>query len=819
MLSRPQGAWLIATLALALTPAAAGARDYAGTALNIVPSGQYGGLPVPPAADEQARMYDALTPLFDQVTPGDLNRTFKSAKLGDAPGPTRTERVPRRGVRIVRDRFNVPHIRGQSRDDVVWAMGWVLQQDRGLLLAQGRNPGRIAALDVPGVSAFGLVVSLTPFKPTKQADRIIEREQVRNLRAAGRDGRAILHEIDVFVDGINARLRAEKSQSPPFNRVDIFGFIALAGELFGRGGGDEARRSQFYDGLRDRLGEPTANNVFDDLTSTNDADRPNTLTKAFPYNEIPRTREGNAIVDAGSLRKTSFGPTARAAAVDPSASAPHASNFLMVAGNRSSNGKPLFVAGPQIGYFYPGLTLEADISWPGHDMRGVYSPAHPGVIFIGRGEDFAYSLTSAGNDTADEFVETLCGGSRTKYRYRGRCRTMGTVTAGTLGARERIRYRTTVHGPVTGYATVGGRTVAIARRRASAGRDALWMLPFRDATLGRIGSSEDLFRSANRQPYTFNVAYADERDIAMFSAGRLPIRDPRVDPRLPTRGTGEYEWRGFLPGSKHPQQKNPASGVLLNWNNRPAPRFGSADNDWEHGALHRNRLLEAGIAKRPTHDLASVTGAMNAAATQDLRSFGLTPTIAALLRGTPAPSPRAQRMLELLEAWNATGSSRLDREDDGVIDAGAAPAIWDAFYPRLVEAVLGGVAGPQLEELRAIMGRNNNPGSGFTNGGINYIDKDLRTLTGTRFAAPYKTRFCGGGDPAACRDALWRALDATGAALEEAQKTADPDAWRADANAEKISFAPGLLQTKIRYTNRPSGIQQVVSFDGHRPRR
>src|SRR3712207_6254449 len=88
-------------LALATTPALA--RDYADTALNIVPSGQYGGVPVPAGADEQARMYDALTPLTDQVTPGDLRSTFKSAKLGDAPGPTKTESVPRRGVRIVRD--------------------------------------------------------------------------------------------------------------------------------------------------------------------------------------------------------------------------------------------------------------------------------------------------------------------------------------------------------------------------------------------------------------------------------------------------------------------------------------------------------------------------------------------------------------------------------------------------------------------------------------------------------------------------------------------------------------------------------------------
>ena len=30
----------------------------------------------------------------------------------------------------------------------------------------------------------------------------------------------------------------------------------------------------------------------------------------------------------------------------------------------------------------------------------------------------------------------------------------------------------------------------------------------------------------------------------MYSAGRLPLRDPRVDPRLPTNGNGKYEWRG-----------------------------------------------------------------------------------------------------------------------------------------------------------------------------------------------------------------------------------------------------------------------------------
>ena len=796
----------------------ASARDYSGTALNIVPSGQYGSLPVPANADQQARMYDALTPLFDNVTDADLQRTFKSAKLGGAPSPTRTESVPRKGVRIVRDAFNVPHIRGRNHDDVTWAMGWVLQEDRGLLLAQGRNPGRIAALDAPGVRAFDFVVGLKPFEPTKQADRLIERSQVRNLKRAGKQGRAVLHDIDMFVAGINARLKREKSESKPFTRVDIFGFVALAGELFGRGGGDEARRSAFYDGLRDTLGAQQGQAVFDDLAERNDPDRIDTMPKSFPTMGGRSTPgPGNAILDHGSYQPVTFGTSAQARAATEQLP-PHASNFLMVAGRRSATGHPLFVAGPQIGYYYPGLTLEADIAWPGHAMRGVYSPAHPGVVFIGRGEDFAYSLTSAGNDTADQFVETLCGGSDTRYLYKGKCRKMGRVSVGTAGS-ERIAFSTTVHGPVSGYATVDGKRVAISRKRASGGRDALWMLPFRDATFGRIRSAADLYKAANKQPYTFNVAYADDRDIATFSAGRIPKRDPRVDQRLPTKGTGQYEWRGFLTLGRHPQQKNPPSGALVNWNNRPAPGFASADDDWDHGSLHRVAMLNAGIAKREQHDLASVTSAMNAAATQDIRSFGLTPLLADILRGTPAPSPRAAEMLGLIEAWNAAGSSRLDRDEDGAIDAGAAPAIWDELYPRLVDGVMGSVLGGQLDEFKSLVGRRNNPASGFTGGAINHLHKDLSAVAGRPLKAPYATRFCGRGDINACREVLWKAIEDSGAALEQRQGTADAAAWKADANAERIGFTPGLLPLKIRYTNRPSGIQQVITFTGHRPKR
>ena len=49
-----------------------------------------------------------------------------------------------------------------------------------------------------------------------------------------------------------------------------------------------------------------------------------------------------------------------------------------------------------------------------------------------------------------------------------------------------------------------------------------------------------------------------------------------------------------------------------------------------------------------------------------------------------------------------------------------------------------------------------------------------------------------------------------------AEQGPNPDAWRSDAERERIKFRPGLLSTTLRYTNRASGIHQIIEFDGHR---
>ncbi len=97
-----------------------------------------------------------------------------------------------------------------------------------------------------------------------------------------------------------------------------------------------------------------------------------------------------------------------------------------------------------------------------------------------------------------------------------------------------------------------------------------------------------------------------------------------------------------------------------------------------------------------------------------------------------------------------------------------------------------------------------------------WMDKDLRTILGEPVKGKFAVRYCGGGSLTRCRKLLWDAINQAGNQLA-AKQGPDPSHWHSSATAEEISFIPGPLTYKMRYANRPSGIQQVLSFFGHAP--
>jgi acyl-homoserine lactone acylase PvdQ len=421
---------------------------------------------------------------------------------------------------------------------------------------------------------------------------------------------------------------------------------------------------------------------------------------------------------------------------------------------------------------------------------------------------------SSHSDIVDEFAETLCGGDDVHYLYKGECREMSTFDAGVLTGRpgnpdQRLVFHRTVHGPVVGYATVGGTRVAISRQRSTYGRELASALAFSDLDANKVRSAKDFYKVMNQEEFSFNWVYADNRDIALFSAARLPQRAAGVDIGLPTIGTGEYDWQGFEPLTAHARTINPKSGAILAWNNRPGRDYAAPDDHWSWGSVHRVQLLQLVLARK-SQTAATVVGAMNQAATQDLRAVLVWPAIRGMLgKGTP-PSSREQQMVALVDAWLERGASRLDGDLDGEIDDPGA-AVMDAAWPKLAEAVMAPKLGPLTDRLAQLIPRDDRPnsqGSAYDSGWYGYVQKDLSSPTPT---------YCGAGDAPACVDSLWQAIRDAGDELAAAQG-GDPSAWRADSTTERISFAPGLLGKTMRWTNRPT-FQQVISFARHRKRR
>ena len=817
--------------------------------LNIIPHGQAepgaswltapGILP----AETQARMYDRLTPLYRDIGPNVLQPSedgtgfYKSSRLITNPAdPALVTDLTVSGAaaggapvqaRIRRDAYGVPHVYSASDDGVVFGAGYVLGEDRNLLINQARSNGIASLIDLPGVPGINLVLGLFDYKPSKAVLAQVNREQESALRAAGPEGVAVLRDIDTYLAGVNTWRAANSPSTAPYTRTDIYSLNGVKAQFLGEGGGAELDNEAMLGKLKQALGTATGNKAYEDLRQRNDPEHPRTGSRRASWYQDVSVSGGRGVVHLrpGSFRSADVtlpgGPAAARAATRAVAATTaqpdgdtRASNSLLVSGKRSVTGKPLYVGGPQIGYNYPGLTLEMGLYGPNIKVRGATSAPFPGYMLIGRGEGFGFSLTSAGADIKDTYAERLCGASKTRYRFKGKCRTMQTVDAGTIskgGKTVKASFRRTVHGPVVGYARDSrGRPVALSQRRSSAGRETTDQLLFRRLTLGQVKTPAQLNAAAALTPQTFNSLLVTDKDIAFYTSGRLPVRPKGVNPDLPTDGQGAFEWQGYLPASKHPQDANPASGMLVNWNNEPAPGWPASDERVSQGPEDRVRLLTSELARQEKHTIASVLSAANAGATQDPRGKLAWPIIRAVLQRGKAPSPLAAKVAAVLDAWSAEGASWRDGNVDGTIDAAGVPAIQAVWKPLALAAMCDRLTPAGCKALRDRQGEQNAPPGGQSSGWQNYMDKDLRRLLGRPVRGAYALKYCGRGVVARCASRLWAAIDA--AARSAAPKLgAEPAAWRQPTSSAAITFSPLPLIT-MQYTNRPSGIHQVLQL-------
>ncbi len=833
---------VILAAALALAASIPAGSAYADTELNIVPHGNQGpGVPWANApgilpADTQAKMYDRITPLFRDITDDVLKPStdgtgyYKSAALRPENDPSfvTSETVsgtsPSAGpvsARIKRDRYGVPHIYSDTDAGAIFGAGYAVATDQSLLLTQARYNGVAGLIDMPGVPAINLVLGLYNYKPSAKVVKEATDLQTKAIEAQGAQGKQLLNDIDTYLAGINARVAG--SGTAPFTRTDIYALNAVKSQFLGEGGGQEVDNALFLDQLRSRLGAKRGDEAFEDLRARNDPEATYTTSKAAPnQTKVSVARPSGMVRLKSGTFKNSYirlpGAKASAAAARAANTGKRqlASNILIVSGNRSATGKPLFVGGPQIGFNYPGLTMEMQLTSPSINVEGVTSAPFPGYMLIGHGVGYAWSLTSAGADIIDTYAEKLCGGSKTKYVYQGKCRSMEKVDAGTItkagvSGTTKAVFSRTVHGPVIGYAKnrATGKLVALSQRRSSYGRETVDQLFNQQMTYSRVHSAKDFINAAAKSPQTFNSFYASATESAFYTSGALPTRPKGVNGDLPVDGSGQYEWKGELAKAKHPQVVNPASGTIVNWNNKPAKDFPAGDDRFgNEGGIQRVDMLNAELARYPKATLANVLAAANAGATEDVRITQLWPTVKAVLAKGKAPNALSSALVARLDAWYAAGGSRVDRNLDGNVDDPGA-VILDTAWKGLTDAGLCDRLGATLcKGLEGRISRFDAPPGGQYSGWHQYMDKDLRTLLKKKVVGKYHLRYCGDGSVSRCSSELWKALAAAGKSLS-AKQGADPAKWT--EKAATIQFTP-LPLFQMQYTNKPTGIHQVMAF-------
>ncbi|WP_030416407.1 penicillin acylase family protein [Streptomyces sp. NRRL S-1448] len=868
----------------------------------------------PEHSTDQLGPYAALAGGYQSLTDDTLTNFFNDASFGVPADQVGKVTTPRDDVTITRDKkTGVPHIKGTTRYGTEFGAGYAAGQDRLWLMDLFRHIGRGELTSFAGGAPAnqGLEQEFWPQAPYTEKDLQDQVDYIRDHN--GERGKQAMADAQAYVDGINAYREQSKNgryfpgeyvltghidaitnagEIQPFKLTDLIALASVVGGLFGNGGGGEVTNALSLLAAQQKYGMKKGTEVWESFRERNDPEAAKTLHdgQSFPYAVKPEKAQGTALPDRGSVTPEPLVFDRTGAATAKGATAPQdpvkapkkyrkleglfkdgvlpkgsfnptqhrgMSNALLVSGKHTESGHPVAVFGPQTGYFAPQLLMLQEIQGPGISARGASFAGVGMYIQLGRGQDYAWSATSAGQDITDTYALDLCnqdGSPATKdstsYRYHGACVPMEklertnswkpTVADPTAAGSYRMQVFRTKYGTVTHRATIDGKPVAYTAQRSTYRHEAdsiIGFQMFNDPSA--VHDAHSFQQAAAHIGYAFNWFYADSRDIAYFNSGLNPVRNPDVDPSLPVRADDAYEWRGYdpatntsdyTPPAQHPQSVG--QDYYISWNNKQAKDYDSAG--FGNGPVHRANLLDdrvRALTREGGVTRASLTRAMSEAAVTDLRGEDVLPELLRVLGSKPVTDPALRTAVQQLAAWRKDGAQRRETSPGShTYTHPDAVRLMDAWWPLMIEGVFKPGLGDDLYgALTSDLGIDESPsaghgptgahaGSAFQYGWWSYADKDLRSVLGEQVKGPLAQRYCGGGDLSACRDTLLTTLRQATARTAEQVYPGDAtckagDQWCADAIVHRA--VGGLTHDTISWQNRPT-YQQVVEFPAHR---
>lgn len=463
-------------------------------------------------------------------------------------------------VRVIRDRWGVPHIYAQSTDDLFFAQGYVTAQDRLWQMEMWRRAaeGRLSEIVGPGALARDRQARLLKYRgPMSDAE----------FGSYHPEGRRIM---TAFVNGVNAFIAANANRLPvefvltgvrpepwtveqlvlrPATLADASAELQLARSV-AELGAEEANRRRNPDPW-DPLEVPKGL----DVSIIGDEVLPATRGSSIPKPEILPQFRGAAQGVAGDM-------------FDGSVKEPGSNNWV-VSGAMSATGKPVVANDPHREVTNPSLRYIVHLNAPGWNVIGAGEPPFVGVA-IGHNDSIAWGLTIVGTDQQDVYVEEMNPANANEVKWKGAWEPLRVYREEIRvkgQAPETYEVKASRHGPILHVDAARGRAYAVRSALHEPGT-APYLANLR---LAQVKDCREFLDAAMHWKYpTENLICGDVAGNISWQASALtPKREGWVG-RLPVPGTGEYEWNGFR--SDLPRELNPARGFIATANHNIQPK-------------------------------------------------------------------------------------------------------------------------------------------------------------------------------------------------------------------------------------------------------
>ncbi|PEJ27933.1 hypothetical protein CN689_22915 [Peribacillus butanolivorans] len=126
----------------------------------------------------------------------------------------------------------------------------------------------------------------------------------------------------------------------------------------------------------------------------------------------------------------------------------------------------------------------------------------------------------------------------------------------------------------------------------------------------------------------------------------------KIDERIPTPGTGEYEWKGFIPFKENPHVINPKNGYVVNWNNKPVKEWTNGEYSFYWGEDNRVQQYINGMEARGKVTLEDINEINYTASFAQLRANLFKPLLIDVLDKNKSTNGNYTYLIEKLEEWN-----------------------------------------------------------------------------------------------------------------------------------------------------------------------